>query len=693
MKKQSTLKRALALGMSATMVGATLAGCGGSASSTAATSTETASSAATEAETTTDSDKPFAGTTLTWYTTLNGNVSDNYANLGDTPWAKYVQERTGITIEFQHPTQGSEAEEFAVMLASGEYPDIIEYTWTTYSGGAGAAINDGVIISLDDYMADATNLSKVMQEHPEIGKMIKSSGGNYYCFPCLRGLESPNKTEFSSGFLYRADALADLGFDQVPETIDEWEEVLRAAKAAGYSKPFTTRKEWVKDVWSAAYDNWGSFYVDDGVVKNGLMEDSRKDFIQKMADWYAEGLLDNDWMQADKKSTQTDFVSGNCILGYAPFGQGLGNYTKAMMEADPNFKEEYIQAAAPVTSTKGKNAKFSKMNNIYDQSGASAAISSQCKNVEAAVWLLDWLYSEEGQICYNFGIEGESYEMKDGKPVYTDLILNNPDGMSVAQALAAYTRASTSGAGIQSEDYIDQYYAQDNQKKALELSMKTDMGEHMFPPTSVSEENQDRYSEIMSQVKTLADEMEASFICGTTPMSEWDSYQQKLKDAGKICYSVGYNIDMLSTAPTAALTSATNVWSVCYKELIEGAQNGSIPQNWCKGYEDGAVAITDLGPEAAEGTAAKVAEVEAALKDGSLHVFDTSKFTVDGAEVTTAPIDLTYYDFSTGSPVAVYQGETKEAVSDGYFHEGELRAAPTFSLRIDGIIEDADPVA
>ena len=130
-----------------------------------------------------------------------------------------------------------------------------------------------------------------------------------------------------------------------------------------------------------------------------------------------------------------------------------------------------------------------------------------------------------------------------------------------------------------------------------------------------------------------------------------------------------------------------------YKELFEGAQAGSIPQDWCKGYEDGAVAITDLGPEVADGTAEKVAEVEAALKDGSLHVFDTSKFTDDGAEVPTAPIDLTYYDFSTGSPVAVYQGETKEAISDGYFHEGELRAAPTFALRIDGIIEDADPVA
>lgn len=529
MKKNSTVKRVLALGLSAAMVSATLAGCGQKTESgqTAETGTGAATTAAA------DSDKPYAGTTLTWYTKLNANVSDSYANLGETPWAQYVMEKTGIKIEFQHPTQGSEDEAFAVMIASGEYPDIIEHTWTTYSGGAGAAINDGVIISLDDYMeTNAPNLSKLLDEHPEIDKMIKTSSGSYYCFPFLRGLETPNKTEFSSGLLYRADKLEELGFDSVPETIDEWEAVLRAAKDAGFSKPFSTRQEWVKDVWSPAFDNWGDFYVDDGVVKNGLIEDSRRDLIQTLATWYADGLLDNDWMQADKSSTQTDFVTGNTMVGYAPFGQGLGDYTKAMMDADPNFQEDYIQAAAPVTSTKGQNAKFSKMNNIYDKSGVSAAISTQCKNVEAAMWLLDWLYSEEGQLCYNFGIEGESYEMVDGKPVYTDLIMNNPDGLSSAQALAIYTRASTSGVGVQSEDYIDQYYAQDNQKQALELSMKTDMGDHMFPPASVSEDNQDRYTEIMSQVKTLADEMEASFICGTTPMSDWDSYQQQLKDAG-----------------------------------------------------------------------------------------------------------------------------------------------------------------
>ena len=133
---------------------------------------------------------------------------------------------------------------------------------------------------------------------------------------------------------------------------------------------------------------------------------------------------------------------------------------------------------------------------------------------------------------------------------------------------------------------------------------------------------------------------------------------------------------MLDTAPTAALTSATNVWKVYYKELFEGAQAGSIPQDWCKGYEDGAVAITDLGPEVADGTAEKVAEVEAALKDGSLHVFDVSTFTVGGETLTSYMADVdTDPDYTPDT----------EAIVDGYFSESTFRSAPYFDIQIDGI--------
>lgn len=168
---------------------------------------------------------------------------------------------------------------------------------------------------------------------------------------------------------------------------------------------------------------------------------------------------------------------------------------------------------------------------------------------------------------------------------------------------------------------------------------------------------------------------------------------QKLYDAGTICYSIGYNIDMLETAPTAALTSATNEWDVYYKYAIETAMNGGdIDADWAEGYEEGAVAITALGESCAEGTADYVADVEAKLKDGSLKVFDTAVFTVGGETVTTAECDLSFMDFTSNPPTAIYEGENVEAIKDGYFAESEFRSAPYFALRIDGITEDAEAV-
>lgn len=532
---RKTTKRATALTLSVLMAVGSLAGCGFK-EETKETESESAKieTEGTEVagDTAVDPDRPYAGTKLTWYTKLNANVSTTYPNLGDTPWAQYVMEKTGIEIEFIHPTVGSEEEEFSILIASGEYPDIIENMWTSYPGGPQAAINDGVIIDLDDVMANnAPNFSKLMADHPDIDKRVKTINGSYYCFPFLRGLESPNITQFSAGMILRKDVLDELGLE-MPETIDEWETTLRAFKKAGFEAPFVTRNEWMKDVWSPGFDNWGDFYVEDGTVKNGLIEASRKDFISKMHDWYEEGLIDRDWLVADKASNQTYFTTGKSAAVYAPFGQGLGQYTQVMNEENPEITQEDIRCTVPVTSVKGQNAKFSKMNDIYDKSGVSAAISTQCENIEAAAWLLDWMFSEEGNLCCNFGIEGVTYEMKDGKPVYTDVIMRNPDGLSVANALAAYTRASTSGVCVQDEDYIEQYYEQDNQKEALELSMKTDMGEHFFPPTSVAEEDSEQYADIMNNVKTLADEMEAQFIAGTVPMDEWDAYQEQLKKFG-----------------------------------------------------------------------------------------------------------------------------------------------------------------
>lgn len=139
--------------------------------------------------------------------------------------------------------------------------------------------------------------------------------------------------------------------------------------------------------------------------------------------------------------------------------------------------------------------------------------------------------------------------------------------------------------------------------------------------------------------------------------------------AGVPC--VGYNVSVLETAPNWALTSASINWEPYYEYAVKCILDGTvIDTDWCQGYNGGAVCITGLNESAvAEGTSGKVAETETAIKEGSLHVFDTSTWTVNGTAYTEADSDN---------------------VSDGYFHESEKASAPAFAFIIDGITAVAE---
>lgn len=143
---------------------------------------------------------------------------------------------------------------------------------------------------------------------------------------------------------------------------------------------------------------------------------------------------------------------------------------------------------------------------------------------------------------------------------------------------------------------------------------------------------------------------------------------------------VGYNISMISAAPNSALTSASVDWSKYYTYAVRCRIDGTpIDVDWAKGYPEGVNLITELNEKTvAEGTAEKVAEVEAQLTAGTLNVFDTSTFTVGGKTMEAL--------IAEGGDYEKYGAY----VSDGYFHESELASAPAFDLIIDGIDERMD---
>ena len=141
---------------------------------------------------------------------------------------------------------------------------------------------------------------------------------------------------------------------------------------------------------------------------------------------------------------------------------------------------------------------------------------------------------------------------------------------------------------------------------------------------------------------------------------------------------VSYNGSTLDACPNTFIVSSRINWEPYFEYIINCVASGEeIDVDWTGDIATNSVVLTDVNEAvAAAGTVEKIEEVKAALLDGTLRVFDTSTFTVDGETVTTYMADV--------DTDPAYEGDT-EVVIDGAFCESTFRSAPYFSLQIDGI--------
>ena len=463
---------------------------------------------------------------ITYWAPMSSKIK-NANDFSELPYWQEVMKRTNTEIEFTNVSSEKSilGEQFSILQVSSDLPDIVEYNWATYVGGPQSAIDDGFIIPLNDVFEKyCPNITKFLNEHPDLAKDCATDDGTYYCFPFFRGESYENNSLlFSEGPVYRMDILKSLGFENPPETAEEFYEVLVAIKNAGVVEiPFSIRAEHINRMLAPAFDSWDTWYVEDGQVKHGYLDDNRYDYLAFVNKLYKEGLLDNDYMSVNKNGMNSMFLSGRVAVAYNP-GSLIGNAVATMPDAE-------ISSAKPLSSVKGQNSKFAKMNTVFDTGAASAAaITTSCKNIEAAARLLDYAYGEEGHLLANFGIEGVTYEMIDGYPTYTDFVNENKDDV-----LAKYTRANVNGAFVQDPRYIDQYYDVEEQAEALSLWAQTDYGKYILPPDSISSEDGAKVASIINKVNTYASEMESKFITGALELNEktFAEYQAQIRSFG-----------------------------------------------------------------------------------------------------------------------------------------------------------------
>ncbi len=315
-----------------------------------------------------------------------------------------------------------------------------------------------------------------------------------------------------------------------PETIDDWDNVLQQfhdqlgiiAPLTGQVGHFTSN-----NVFSGAFGVGTRFYLKDGEVKYGPCEPEYKEYVLKLKDWYSRGLLDPDFLANDGKAVDNLITTGQAGAVYGFIGSSLGKYITSMKDQDPNFN--LVGAQYPVKN-RGDNPKFAQRAWEVRDEGMLAITTENKYPEESAKWV-DYFYGTEGNLLKNFGIEGETYNMVDGYPTYTDLILKNPDGLSISQAISKYTRAATPSPGLIDRRYHEQYYDVQQQKDAMNLwdSIADYALETTMPQLTPTVEEAEELSVITTSVNSYVDEMVVRFILGTESMDNYDAFLNEMQ--------------------------------------------------------------------------------------------------------------------------------------------------------------------
>ena len=470
--------------------------------------------------------------TLTYWMELNSpNVSTNYTSMNDTDFAKYVQEETGVKINFISPAVGQGTQAFNLLVASGNMPDIIAYGWNRppgYPGGPSAALSNKIIIPLNDMLPTlAPEMKKLFDDNPEYDKMIKTDDGVYYIFPVMKLDDYLNTTY---GIFIRQDWLDELGLKS-PITIDDWNTVLTAFKTRkGAAVPFTIGGMGLfgNGMFIGAYGITKNWYLQNDRVTYGANEPGYRDWLKNMAKWYSEGLWDNNFPTNDQAAIDSNLLTG--VSGASAFwiGSGLGRYIPALREMNP--KATMTATTYPVLRA-GDTPQFNSLLNPFD--GAGACITTSCKNPEVAVRFLNYGYTEKGRKTWNYGREGISFTITNGVVNLTPAVTSHAKGWPLGQAWSQFAHGVYPGPYFSERRFLELYYPFPEQIDALEKFTATNMRSHLIPPISPALDESAEFGRIMTNVRSYEDEYTLTAIMGTVNIdATYANYIEQLRRLG-----------------------------------------------------------------------------------------------------------------------------------------------------------------
>ena len=444
-----------------------------------------------------------------------------------------MQELTGIQLDFEMVTDAaSYSEKKNLILASGDLPDFFYRGRLTNADVINnAAI--GYIIPITDLIDKyAVNLKAVFAENPDAEKMHIFPDGEIYSI----GQIGYASTQINNFWWINTLWLDSLGVS-TPETMPELYTALKAIKEGdpnGNGDPtdeipavgggnHAAMIEFLMGGFGLNSHGNKEFDLVDGVFTYSKSTETYKKTLQFVRTLYQDGLLDNEFFTKTQKE---------CI---AQISEGIvGSYFANNPDSFGVTADHYDDwVAMPVLRGEGYEG------NIYYPVGAALngtncfAITCLNEYPEATIRWVDYFFGDEGNTMLHGGIEGETFVFnEDGSISYTELITNNPDGLTTNQAIGQYSpwpggnipRVMTAGLDPSPKNY-------EVSNKARELN-KQFAGESVWA-VILSLEETDAVSTISTDLTNYVAEMTAKMVTGDQEVDAlWDEYIKTLDSIG-----------------------------------------------------------------------------------------------------------------------------------------------------------------
>lgn len=476
------------------------------------------------------------GEELSMWLPLTPDLANTYSDLNEHIVVQAAEEVTGVHINFTHASFFTANDDFNLMTAAGDYCDLISCAVKYYATGGAGAMEDGVIINLSDLIPEyAPDYNAVINSDETHIAQSRSDTGDILAFYTWKD-EVYNR----SGMQTRGDWLDELGLD-APETYEEYESVLLAFQSAYgctaamqmYPSCLLTGSMlcggYGVSGYYTVYDDSGEIpnvmFQIDGTAHCSLLEDGYRDYLTMLNKWYTKGLISSDFLSGSCNPNDSknlgDIYSGNTGIWYSEY-QNLADYASSI--DDDNV---YIAALKDPTIKKGDRTHFGGSIALGSSNGFTTSISTQCENTELATKWCNFWFTEQGFLLATYGIEGESYTLDaSGNPVFTELVTNNPNGLSQREAQSMYSLSQFPTLSKKSVDFLS---LNDEQIAAIEVWDSSIDGAYLMPDVSLTPEESAEYASIMSDINTYASTTVDQMVIGETSLADWDAFTDTLR--------------------------------------------------------------------------------------------------------------------------------------------------------------------